>query len=197
MRAGRRPVPRTASAPIPRRRKLVYALAVTIAVLAATELGGHAFAAATGNSRFCHHAALIDAIGFPQFNEFVAPDQDLFWRLVPGVTGAELQGAIGDSGPLAFTVETDADGRRSLPAAPAAAHTVLFLGDSCTFGFGVDGEETFAALLQQRLPATRCTNAGGSGNGSSSLSTSRPSCSGPRPARARSSAPPAADHDGR
>ena len=39
-------------------------------------------------------------------------------------------------------------------------HTVLFLGDSCTFGIPVNDNEAFPALVQQKMEGIQSINAG-------------------------------------
>src|SRR5262249_20163606 len=61
----------------------------------------------------------------------------------PGYSGAWL---------TEFTVDVDERGFRA-SAAPPPAHPdacVAFLGDSCTFGWGMDTPDTFVALLDAR-----------------------------------------------
>jgi hypothetical protein len=43
--------------------------------------------------------------------------------------------------------------------------TIAFLGDSFTFGYGVEGDETFARLIEQQLAGTRSYNFGVPGYG--------------------------------
>ncbi len=50
-------------------------------------------------------------------------------------------------------------------AAAAAPRRIVFLGDSFTFGVGVEAEETFAHLIGENLPETRSANFGMSGFG--------------------------------
>ncbi|MCA8953824.1 MAG: SGNH/GDSL hydrolase family protein [Planctomycetes bacterium] len=149
--------------PIGRRRKALYAALVTLTTLAVAELGARGFVAAAVNPRWRHHEQLVAAVGLPALNEILEPDPELFWRLRANVEARRVTGAVGDSGQLAFTVSTDAAGRRITPGGVddgGTARRVLLLGDSCTFGLGVESDRTFAALLQERLPDTRCINAG-------------------------------------
>lgn len=53
---------------------------------------------------------------------------------------------------------------RARPAVPAPRR-IAFLGDSFTFGVGVEADETFAHLVAERLPDTRSANFGMSGYG--------------------------------
>src|SRR6266404_2954305 len=68
-------------------------------------------------------------------------DPRLHWRLRPGV----------DLTFLGTHVQTDAAGFRTSPGLAAGRRTVLCLGDSATFGWLVEGEQTFAAELQRLL----------------------------------------------
>lgn len=87
-------------------------------------------------------------------NEHFVPDPALGWRMRPNI---------------AFSVETDEyrvtyrsnalgfrDGRRSEPK--PGVRTIALVGDSFTFGTGVEFEQTFGALLEARLPATVVRN---------------------------------------
>jgi len=67
-----------------------------------------------------------------------------------------------------FSFTHDSQGRRVVPAAAGVAwgRTVLVLGDSFTYGLGVDDDETFCNRLQESLgPAVRVVNAGNPAKG--------------------------------
>jgi len=75
----------------------------------------------------------------------------------PGPAGVAWQpGSRGIS--FGHSVSIDSEGCRDLgrPEAPKASW--LLLGDSVTFGVGVDGEQTFAGLMQTRQPDVRIIN---------------------------------------
>ena len=63
-----------------------------------------------------------------------------------------------------WAFEIGADGYRKTPNAPInAGCTVAIIGDSVTFGLGVDDGETYTALLQAGYPDVRLINAGMNG----------------------------------
>jgi lysophospholipase L1-like esterase len=62
-------------------------------------------------------------------------------------------------GDFAFTYTTDEHGFRNPSPWPDRADIVV-LGDSMAFGYGVDDEETWTALLTDQLPGTRIVNLG-------------------------------------
>jgi hypothetical protein len=69
-----------------------------------------------------------------------------------------------------FSFTNDAQGLRADPTAPGAVprHTVLVLGDSFTYGLGVNDDQTFCHVLQEELAhdlPTRVVNAGSPGKG--------------------------------
>jgi hypothetical protein len=51
-------------------------------------------------------------------------------------------------------------GMRDIEVDPAASSTILFLGDSLTWGFDVEPEERFSDLLRPNLPSVQILNAG-------------------------------------
>lgn len=62
---------------------------------------------------------------------------------------------------LARSTATVENGTRRIPAAnPDADCTIVFLGDSVTFGHGVDDADTFANLLAQQFPDVYFINGG-------------------------------------
>ena len=75
---------------------------------------------------------------------FSEPDQHLFWRMRPGAVVRELEGT---------TVMVNTDGFRGNELAPKTdnEYRILSLGESTTFGAGVEQEETYSYLLQQNL----------------------------------------------
>jgi GDSL-like Lipase/Acylhydrolase family len=79
-------------------------------------------------------------------SSLLMPDATLLWRLRPNL---QLQADVLSLGaPRAWQVHTDATGFR-LPSAPDA--TIFALGDSCTFGWGVEDGEAWPAQLSAIL----------------------------------------------
>ncbi|MGE5360926.1 MAG: SGNH/GDSL hydrolase family protein [Bacteroidales bacterium] len=138
----------------------MFSATVVLAVLALLEGGARLFVHVAPNNRWAFHTHLIDSVGFPALNEIMAPDPVLFWTLRPSLPRTVIAGRIANGSALDFSVSTDANGSRSTPAVTGTRRPVVFLGDSCTFGIGVSDDQTFAALLQQRLPVLRALNLG-------------------------------------
>lgn len=146
--------------PIKLRRKLLYATIATLCFLVALEGIARLVVVNSPNARWNHHRRLIVSVGFPTLNDILEADAETFWRLKPNVEQKHLEGNIADSGPLSFVVTTNEHGCRAMPSVSHRNKSVLFLGDSCTFGVGVDGHQTFAERLQTSLPEVQCVNAG-------------------------------------
>lgn len=142
------------------RRKLMYSAVATLLGLGIVEGLCRVVVSTVPNPRWSHHANLVETVGFPGLNEILQPDPELFWRLRPNVRERELKGIISDSRELIFNVSIDEHGRRQLPRVPNATKQILFLGDSCTFGVGVDDDETFAALAQSDIEGIQSINGG-------------------------------------
>jgi lysophospholipase L1-like esterase len=93
-----------------------------------------------------------------EVNRIYAEDDATFWRLRRNLTltgrNYVLPRAVRERYP--FTVTLNADGFRgpALPLAkPADALRVIAVGDSSTFGWGVNDDETYPADLARRLAA--------------------------------------------
>jgi len=93
-----------------------------------------------------------------QSGEFVSYDETLGWRLAPGAKG-RIASAEFDT---AFAI--DAHGARMAREVPYARDPlrkrVLLLGDSFTFGYGVQDAQRFGDLLAARLPGVEIVNLG-------------------------------------
>ncbi len=81
-------------------------------------------------------------------------DQRLGWTHRPNWTGAHHHRDF------QATYSVNHRGLRADPASDRKAPASLVLGDSFTFGVGVEDEETFSALLNQSVPDQRFLNAG-------------------------------------
>jgi len=113
------------------------------------------------------HEAIIRVLGLPSLNETMEFDPWLFWRLRDGLSDFRVHGRM-EANPIDFRVSTERN-LRVVPGAEASgpdarAPRVLALGDSCTFGLGVDDAQTWPALLQRLLGSAaepaRVINAG-------------------------------------
>jgi lysophospholipase L1-like esterase len=89
----------------------------------------------------------INAIGLPDLNDLMEFDPILFWVLKKQIHDARIQGTIGSSA-LDFTVNIR--NRLRFPQRPGtqASLRILAIGDSCTFGVGVNDGDTWPAQLQ-------------------------------------------------
>ncbi len=159
-----RPTSSSSAAPegdggIPLHRKLLFAVVVVLSVWALAEGAARLWLGLDESDRWTALGDVLVAAGFEQLQTILEPDDQRFWRTRPNLDSQRLTGSLGSSGPITFTVSTNELGHRAMPRAPDTKRDVLFLGDSCTFGVGVDDDETFAALLQGRISRTRSINA--------------------------------------
>ena len=163
---GHRPVgrARTPAAPerprLSLRRKLIYSVLTVVLILGCLEGLSRAVVELAPSARWTYSRNLTATLGFPEWNAVFVPDEHLFWRIKGGLKQHQVSGRIANSPRLSFTVSTDADGFRRLPVVKAPKHHVVFLGDSCTFGLGVDDGQTFPAVIQARLERVQCVNLG-------------------------------------
>ncbi len=79
-------------------------------------------------------------------HSFVVPDPTRIWILNPGETNYHRDIFINDDG---FRGD-------ELPTAPAGSKTILMLGDSCVFGWGVGRKDTIAVHLDEYLFSKDC-----------------------------------------
>jgi lysophospholipase L1-like esterase len=80
------------------------------------------------------------------------PDPELFFRLAPDLDVAET------GNPRIFELQTNALGLRGgevMRTKPPGIYRVLAVGDSCTFGSGAGGADTYPAQLEQQLGRLR------------------------------------------
>lgn len=160
-RRGRtRVTPAAARPELPLRKKILFSVVTVLGVLGLLEVGSRIFVTLAPNVRWESHRQLVNAVGFPALNEILVPDPALFWTVAPDIDRKVIAGRIARSADLSFTVSTDTHGARRMPPVRDARQLVVFLGDSTTFGVGVDDDRTYAALLQQRLGGVQGVNLG-------------------------------------
>jgi hypothetical protein len=92
---------------------------------------------------------------------WIACDSRIGWVNKPDFVGRQVKSNQFD---VAITI--DAFGaRRAGPPPAGATNRILVVGDSFTFGHGVNDGETFAAMLEAKLAGTEVMNAGCVGTG--------------------------------
>ncbi len=110
------------------------------------------------------HEQVIQILGLPSLDQAMTSDPDLFWALRPDLR-LVVSGRINEH-PVEFYVTTNDLGLRSAPVPPRRTGLrVLALDDSCTFGMGVDNDQTWPARLGEALsrpggPKAEVINAG-------------------------------------
>ncbi len=95
---------------------------------------------------------------FPGTENIFQADDALFWKLKPNLRRVKASEKLPEA-EFPFRASTDAAGRRLTGEAKAGSKTVLFLGDSCTFGIPVEDAEAFPARVGANL-GVRAVNAG-------------------------------------
>lgn len=89
-----------------------------------------------------------DGSGHFHSEQWATPDQELGWRMTPGIWNVDI---------LSKPMTVQADGSRLVPISAAVGKTleeapvVLLLGGSYMLGYGVEDDETIAAVLQGEL----------------------------------------------
>ncbi len=131
--------------PLSRGRLVAFAIVVDAVLLLLLEGGARLFFPPPDVSRFGEFSRLAIQLGLPSLQKALLPDPALFWRLAPSLPPTLVEGRIGPSDRIRFTFSTAPGGFRA--PAPAGPPSVICLGDSCTFGLGVDDAETYPARL--------------------------------------------------
>ncbi len=94
----------------------------------------------------------MEVLGVPAINEAATFDPYLFWALKPNLRGLRVTGTSPEGDSIDFAFSTNALGLRGPEVAPKGqCLRVLALGDSCTFGLGVNDADTWPAQLQRML----------------------------------------------
>lgn len=135
---------------LPLRRKIAYSAIVICSFLLLLELLAALFVHPGDTGVRREHENLIRMLGIPTLTEIFEPDTRLFWKLKPDVTNLCVSGTIGDY-PVDFTLSTNEIGLRSPPLRGGDSFRVLAVGNSCTFGIGVNDDETWPAVLRERM----------------------------------------------
>jgi len=113
--------------------------------------------------RFQQDVDKLKQFRMTQFAEIIEADSEMFWRLAPGQTLAD------DARPFPGLISNGQGLREDHEIAlqkPAGEVRILFVGDSCTFGFGLSYTDGFVnrveASLNARFPQVswECINAG-------------------------------------
>jgi hypothetical protein len=87
-------------------------------------------------------------------------DPQTGWRNAPNLR-TTLINAAGEE----WSIRTDENGQRVIPQVPGARRKMLILGDSLSFGEGIDIKDRFDVRMLPFLPATRVINTGTMGYG--------------------------------
>ncbi len=129
----------------PAAKAVLFTLVIDVVILLVLEGAARLFFPASDGSRFGELSRLTVELGLPALQRAILPDPRLFWRLRPGFHPTLIEGRIGPSAPIRFTMSTTPSGFRA--PGPEGPLSVVCLGDSCTFGLGVEDGETFPARL--------------------------------------------------
>lgn len=124
---------------------------VTIIVFVALELIARIAVKAFVAKTFREQNQLINSLGLADLNECMQADSKLFWTLKPEIKSMRVQGKIGIY-PIDFNVNTNSKGMRdSELSSIKKAKRILAIGNSCTFGVGVNDETTWPSQLETLL----------------------------------------------
>ena len=147
---------------MPKLKKAAFALLALICFLAAAEGIARLLVSPPG-SVYEEHTETIRVLGLPDLNKVLEFDPYLFWRLKKKLRDAPVEGRIRDH-LVKFSVSTHEHLRTPPFEKEKTKFRILALGDSCTFGVGVEDHQTWPAQLQRiladRTMETEVINAG-------------------------------------
>ena len=112
--------------------------------------------------RFQQDVHELKGLRLGEASRMIQNDPELFWKLVPGTRISEREW------PFFGVISNDQSLREDhrIPfEKPANQTRILFLGDSCTFGYGVSHDEAFPQVVESMLRGktgreVECINAG-------------------------------------
>src|SRR5215510_10277854 len=87
-------------------------------------------------------------------------DAQTGWSNTPNLLTTRIN-AAGEE----WSIRTDQNGQRLIAQNPSAGHRILILGDSLSFGEGIDIKDRFDVKLLSSLPGARVINTGTMGYG--------------------------------
>jgi hypothetical protein len=87
-------------------------------------------------------------------------DAQTGWSNAPNVLTTRIN-AAGE----VWSIRTDQNGQRFIAQNPSARHRILILGDSLSFGEGIDIKDRFDVKMLSSLPSARVINTGTMGYG--------------------------------
>lgn len=136
---------------VPLMRLFVVWMVVIAALFLLLEGGARVWAPAQPADTLQEAQAAIRAEGFPQLAEIFVPDPELFWRLRPNMRQRRFTGRIGKH-PFDFECSTNALGlrHREYSPKPPSVRRILAVGDSATFGLGVEDAASWPAQLERQ-----------------------------------------------
>ncbi|HVU12504.1 MAG TPA: hypothetical protein VHD90_14575 [Phototrophicaceae bacterium] len=106
----------------------------------------------------------LDPLGFAYYRD----QSDLGALLIPDPRGYNFQAGTHKLREFTFTLLPD--GTRAVPDTNLAApKTLVFMGDSVTFGYGVNDQQTWVDLVAKALPDVHVIDAGVSGYNSANV----------------------------
>jgi hypothetical protein len=93
-------------------------------------------------------------------DQLFRPDAQTGWSNTPDLLTTRIN-AAGEE----WRIRTDQNGQRLIAQNPPAGHRILILGDSLSFGEGIDIEDRFDVKVLSSLPGMRVINTGTMGYG--------------------------------
>jgi len=141
-------------------KKIVFSLTAVVLAFTLIELGARLLSGAVPNAAWQLNCRILADGGVGDLEKILVPDPDRFWKLRSNLDDYPQSGQLKPFSAMRYSVSTDASGFRRTPIVHDAHRTILFLGDSCTFGLGVEDEETFPSQVQGAMGGVRCLNAG-------------------------------------
>lgn len=145
------------------KNKLLLGLVAGVLMLALAEGVIRVLFAEAPSMRFEQDVGMLNDLRLPDLVSVIRKDDERFWRLTPNTrlptNSYPFRGLIANAQGLREN--------HDIPLKkPAQELRILFLGDSCTFGYGLDFAQGFVDLTEQRLNralpdrSVECINAG-------------------------------------
>lgn len=144
-------------------KKILFGAAVTLLFFGLLEGAARRIVPSGNPILYETHRNIITILGLPEMNRIMDFDPRLFWRLKRDLPGERIRGAVMGE-PMDFTVTTNRLGLRGPEVGEKRSFRVLAVGNSCTFGVGVQDGETWPArleaILRERVGPAEVINAG-------------------------------------